>query len=206
MPKFAKPWFRPGRGVWYVTLNGKQVNLGSDRSKAFQEYARLIGEPRTREVRSGSLSSIVDAFSLLIEIHYRHYQFYANMFVATLIVYVCYRGTAPVSLGVGWLDLGVLILECVFFATSRDTLRKYYARTQQLLTAEFSKTRKDDSEEGTQAFFPESSVSSRPTKSSSVTPKCERIVRSWMMSKRRSPRSTLLTKDWVWPNRAAIST
>ncbi len=62
MPKFAKPWFRPQRGVWYVTLDGKQINLGADRTSAFQEYARLIAEPRSREVRSGSLATVVDAF------------------------------------------------------------------------------------------------------------------------------------------------
>ena len=62
MPKFAKPWFRPQRGVWYVTLDGKQINLGANRAIAFQEYSRLIAEPRSREVRSGSLASVVDAF------------------------------------------------------------------------------------------------------------------------------------------------
>lgn len=45
--KFPKPWFRPGRGVWYVTLNGKQINLGSDREAAFQKYRELIREPET---------------------------------------------------------------------------------------------------------------------------------------------------------------
>ncbi len=94
------------------------------------------------------LSGNVDALSLLIEIHYRHYQFYANMFVATAIAYACHRSTAPASLGVGWIDLGVLALECIFFSTSRDTLRKYYVRTQQLLTADFPKTPKKSQKRG----------------------------------------------------------
>ncbi len=42
MSKFAGPQFRPPRGVWYVTVNGKQINLGPDRVNAFAEYARLI--------------------------------------------------------------------------------------------------------------------------------------------------------------------
>ena len=75
----------------------------------------------------------VDAFNLLIEIHYRHYQYYANMFVATAIAYVCYRIKIGVMLHVGWTDLGIGLLEAVFFMTSRDTLREYYQRTQQLL-------------------------------------------------------------------------
>jgi hypothetical protein len=75
----------------------------------------------------------VEAYTLLIEIHYHHYQHFANMFVATAIAYSCYR----ISLGgitpIGRLDAGFLVLEAIFFATSRDTLRKYYQRGQQLL-------------------------------------------------------------------------
>jgi hypothetical protein len=73
-----------------------------------------------------------EAFLLLIEIHYRHYQFYANMFVATVIAYVSYRVRAGYA-GLGWLDLTVLGIEIVFAAAARDTLAKYYARTEQLL-------------------------------------------------------------------------
>ena len=77
----------------------------------------------------------VEAYSLLIDIHYRHYLFYGNMFVATAIAYACYRlqlgGAWPVS----WPDGCFAFLEIVFFLTSRDTLRKYYTRGQQLLGA-----------------------------------------------------------------------
>jgi hypothetical protein len=79
------------------------------------------------------LGANVDAFMLLIEIHYRHYQFYANMFVATLIGYVAYR-LSPGRAALGWFDLGVLFLEAIFLAASRDTLRKYYERSEQLLS------------------------------------------------------------------------
>ncbi len=79
------------------------------------------------------LGENVEAYALLIEIHYRHYQFYANMLLAAAVAYACYR----VRLGghaVGWVDLGALVLEAVFFVTSRDTLRKYYTRSRQLLS------------------------------------------------------------------------
>ncbi len=63
MPKFAKPWFRPARGVWYVTLSGKQFNLGADRTVAFEEYARLIAAPKeARRAPANSLPAVVDAF------------------------------------------------------------------------------------------------------------------------------------------------
>ncbi|MBX3452597.1 MAG: site-specific integrase [Planctomycetaceae bacterium] len=63
MPKFRKPWFRPSRGVWYVWLDGKQVNLGPDRTRAFEEYARLIAAPKpVRQAPAHSLPSVIDAF------------------------------------------------------------------------------------------------------------------------------------------------
>ncbi len=75
----------------------------------------------------------VDALALLIDIHYRHFQFYANMQVATVIAYLCHRtyyGFAGLN---PWFDAGVLVIEVVFFLASRDTLRKYYHRSEQLL-------------------------------------------------------------------------
>ena len=63
MPKFSKPWFRAQRGVWYVTLDGKQINLGADRNVAFEEYARLIAVPKEqRQAPAHSLPAVIDAF------------------------------------------------------------------------------------------------------------------------------------------------
>lgn len=65
MTKFPKPWYRPLRGVWYVTLNGKQHNLGPDRDKAFEQYAKLLASPKQQQqvVASGSLVvAIIDEF------------------------------------------------------------------------------------------------------------------------------------------------
>lgn len=79
------------------------------------------------------LKGKVEELKLLIEIHYRHYQFYANMLVAVAIAYLGYRfhvGFARPGLP----DLAVVVLEPIFYLTSRDTLRKYYGRSRQLLT------------------------------------------------------------------------
>ncbi len=62
MPKFAKPWFRPGRGVWYVTLNGKQHNLGPDRDQAFQTYHELMRQPQERKVDPRSVVVLIDEY------------------------------------------------------------------------------------------------------------------------------------------------
>ncbi len=75
----------------------------------------------------------VDAYALLIEIHYRHYQFYSNMFVAVGMAYGCYRVKVGGLFPLGWTDLAFVLLEVVFFTTSRDTLRKYYTRCRQVL-------------------------------------------------------------------------
>lgn len=78
------------------------------------------------------LGQNVEAFALLIEIHYKHYLFYANMTAALGIAYTCYR----VKLGAltfGWPDVGFAMLETILLVTSRSTLARYYVRSQQLL-------------------------------------------------------------------------
>jgi integrase len=47
MKKFPKPWYRGSRGVWYVTLDGVQHNLGSDKATAFEQYKKLLANPET---------------------------------------------------------------------------------------------------------------------------------------------------------------
>lgn len=42
MPHFPKPFFRPARGLWYVQVAGRQVNLGPDRDAAFKAYHDLM--------------------------------------------------------------------------------------------------------------------------------------------------------------------
>lgn len=79
------------------------------------------------------LGTNVEAFRLLIDIHYKHYQFHANMIVSTAITYACYRTHIGWLCLWGWRDVSVATLEIIFFAMSRDTLRKYYSRGSQLL-------------------------------------------------------------------------
>ena len=74
------------------------------------------------------LTGKVEEYRLLIEIHYRHYQFYANMLVAVLVAYFGFR----IHAGFTWPglpDLAFLTLEPVFYVTSRDTLRKDHIRS-----------------------------------------------------------------------------
>lgn len=85
------------------------------------------------------LQSNLAAYSLLVEFHYRYYQFNANTFIAVVSAYlVRLAGDCRWCGGAGWTDLGFVIIEVVLFATSRDTLRKYYARVSQVLAADGS--------------------------------------------------------------------
>ncbi len=71
----------------------------------------------------------VDAFNLLIEIHYRHDQLYSNRFVATIITYFRHRISIQPTCQINWTDPEFIVVEAIFFLTSRDTFRKYYQRT-----------------------------------------------------------------------------
>ena len=73
------------------------------------------------------LDKNVAAYEYLVHVHYRYYKFYANMVVALIWAYVS-RNYA-----LGWRGFLYWALAFLFFLASRDTLRKCYERTWQLL-------------------------------------------------------------------------
>lgn len=75
------------------------------------------------------LDKSVAAFELLVHIHYRYYKFYANMVIALLWSY------ANGAYALGWRGGAYVVLVVLFFAASRDALRKYYDRAGRLLSA-----------------------------------------------------------------------
>jgi hypothetical protein len=42
MPRDPKPWFRKDRDAWFVTINGRRYNLGSDRTAAHDRFHELM--------------------------------------------------------------------------------------------------------------------------------------------------------------------
>jgi integrase len=64
MPHYPKPFFRAPRGLWYVQIDGRQVNLGPDRDEAFRRYHDLMARgPDEPESSTGdSVVSVLDAF------------------------------------------------------------------------------------------------------------------------------------------------
>ena len=81
-----------------------------------------------------NLDDKLQGFLTLNENHYRHYQFYSNMFISagfTYLAWLVWNGKGLKA--VGWANLYFVALEIVLFVTSRDTLAKYYSRVSQLL-------------------------------------------------------------------------
>lgn len=73
-------------------------------------------------------------YRLLVEFHYRYFQFFANMLVASVFTYLAVRlagRDVPLTA-----DLALVIVCFVLFLTSRDALRKYYARAGALLSTD----------------------------------------------------------------------
>ena len=80
------------------------------------------------------LQEKLGAFDALIENHYRYYQFYSNMLVSMLCLVVTYH-LSVISTPVipKWVDEAVAIVATLYWAGSRDTLRRYYQRAHILL-------------------------------------------------------------------------
>lgn len=86
MPHFPKPFFKAGRGVWYVEINRKQINLGPNQDEAFRQYHQLMAQPQEQPVSSESLAAIIDTFLEWVERHrspdtYEWYRYRLQRFI-----------------------------------------------------------------------------------------------------------------------------
>lgn len=62
MARRPKPWFRKERQAWFVTINGAQHNLGSDKNQAYDRFHELMRQPTQRRVSSQLMVAIIDEF------------------------------------------------------------------------------------------------------------------------------------------------
>lgn len=118
-------------GFLYVTVASVCVGLTVSTVRwAIIDFIHHHTGIRRPDWNFSQLGERIRAFDVLIEIHYRYFQFYANSLIA-LSSYAVLRWVAT---GFQWIEsFGVLCLLTLFFAASRDTLRKYYARVEGLL-------------------------------------------------------------------------
>lgn len=151
-PGFATLWglseFSPALRTWLSVTGSSQPSLGSF---LYVTVASTVSGVTVSAVRWAILDSFHHAtgihpprldfsklrhtaaeFSVLIEIHYRYYQCYSNMLVSVFVLYLGRRSHGWTA-SPGWLDLGFAALALILFAGSRDTLGRYYRRTEQLL-------------------------------------------------------------------------
>lgn len=69
MSHFPKPFFKKARGLWYVEIDRKQINLGGDREEAHRQYHQLMLQPRPKSAAPRSLAAVVDAFLEWVQKH-----------------------------------------------------------------------------------------------------------------------------------------
>ena len=77
-----------------------------------------------------AIENRVDGFQLLLESHYRYYQFYGNSLIAMPIFFVLRWSASGFRL---FEFFGLVLIQCLFWIASRDSLKKYYNRTESLL-------------------------------------------------------------------------
>jgi len=121
-------------GFFYVTLGSIAAGLTAStvRWTVIDTIHHWTGVPHAA-CDFSRLRHNVAAVGLLIDIHYRYYQFYGNTLVALTFAYAS-RKTALGLWGefLTWDDLAFVLVACLFFVGSRDTLRKYNTRTDAL--------------------------------------------------------------------------
>ncbi len=133
-------------------------------------------------------------------IHYEHYHFYANMGIATAAAYACYRVKLGGLLPLGWPDLGFVL---VGNRVLHNVPRTRCANTTGAVSSSLGKRNSLPlgicviQREAAHRITSPSPVPAPAagTNSMRLIPRVRQIVRSWMMSRRRSPRSVLLTYD-----------
>ena len=118
------------------------------------------------------LQNNLGAFDLIVEHQYRYYQFHGNGFVAVVFLFGMRRaidGLAPVES----LDIALLIVACILFAGSRDTLRKYYVRGNAIMAARGLANRLANRRAG--AALPDSRSRSKDVLKVGSSPQIERV-------------------------------
>ena len=79
----------------------------------------------------------LEAFQLLVQNHFRYYEFYGNTAVALPLAWTCLRlSPASSAIPIGLVDAGVVILTLLLIVASRDALRRYFLRSADLLGKE----------------------------------------------------------------------
>ncbi len=122
-------------GFLYVTLAsvGVGLTLSTIRWLVVDTLHHLTGVQRPPWDDS-KLQERLDAFESLVDNHYRYYQYYANTLIAGFLFLLCRFVEVGGCLGaLAWADWSIVGLIVMYWAGSRDTLKRYYTRASFLL-------------------------------------------------------------------------
>ena len=135
-------------GFLYATLGSLAAGLTASAVRwAVVDTIHHRTGVRPPEWDFAKLQDKLEAFDALVENHYRYYQFYANMLVAVAFASGCDLFTGKDIAVSAWAIVGLAFIETVFFAGSRDALRKYYSRAERLLGTLALQERSDNHDE-----------------------------------------------------------
>lgn len=82
-----------------------------------------------------ALADRVEAFSRLVSDHYVYYKFYGNSLIAILFAWGCRWFAAELpKTNAGWFSVITMAVAGFLYFGSRDSLRRYYTRTTDLLS------------------------------------------------------------------------
>jgi len=111
-------------GFMYVTIAAiaAGVTVSAVRWAFLDTLHHHTGIPRP-DWDFSRLQQNVQAYAVLLENHYRFYQFYSNLLMSLVFLYTSRRLALGLRSDFGWFDLGFLILVSILFLGSRDTLR-----------------------------------------------------------------------------------
>lgn len=121
-------------GFLYVTIAsvGLGMTASAIRFVVIDKINELTGLKRPAW-DDRQLQANYQAYTLVIEQHYRYYQFYANSLIALLIAYAAHHHQNQLQLDQGLIEIVLAVIGIFFWLMARDTLRKYYLRATSML-------------------------------------------------------------------------
>ncbi|MBX9787501.1 MAG: hypothetical protein K2Y37_01170 [Pirellulales bacterium] len=121
-------------GFLYVTLASLAAGLALDavRSVTIDHFHHLTGV-RAPKLDFSDFQAKFWAFNQIVESHYRHYQAYAHMAIAVPFAVVACDLAGGDHTRHLWTGAALCLLEAILLVSSRDALRKFYARAGDLL-------------------------------------------------------------------------
>ena len=133
---FGKKKMRPG--IRYAEMLADQLMVSAVRWAVIDTLHHHTGPPPPRW-NFALLPQRLAAFRMLVEDHYVYYKFYANSLVALVFLYVAWRTSAQAAMNQWGVDVAFFALCIVLFIGSRDSLRRYYRRAEQLFSTKHEK-------------------------------------------------------------------